>query len=436
MLFSINQDYWIARIIGNTENPIRKKFWITISVVTNLLVLGYFKYAYLFIDWINSAFGTQLTKQNWIVAILPGHDLLKLDPDHILLPVGISFFIFHSLSYTIDVFRGIVKPLTSWIDYAVFVSFFPELVAGPIVRARDFVDQLVAPFVPDKKRFGKGILLILGGLFKKIVISDTISTGIVDRVFDQPELASSVETWLAVYGYGIQIFCDFSGYTDIAIGIALILGYHLKPNFDQPYKSITITEFWRRWHISLSVWLRDYLYIPLGGNRKGNARTYINLLITMLLGGLWHGASAKFILWGALHGGALALHKFWIGVAPRISEKIPSWIAWFTTFHFVLFCWIPFRADTFDLSMVVFQHLWLPAPIELIPSVITQFALVVSLLLLGFVLHVLPDRWKRHVNQQFETAPVWLLGIVIMISIILIFQFKTAESQPFIYFQF
>jgi alginate O-acetyltransferase complex protein AlgI len=436
LLFSINQDYWIARFIGHTENPIRKKVWISISVTTNLLVLSYFKYAFLFVDWINSALGTQLTKQNWIVAILPGHDLLKLDPDHILLPVGISFFIFHSLSYTIDVYRGIVKPLTNWIDYAVFVSFFPELVAGPIVRARDFVDQLVSPFVPDRKMFGKGILLILGGLFKKIVISDTISTGIVDRVFDQPELASSVETWIAVYGYGIQIFCDFSGYTDIAIGIALILGYHLKPNFDQPYKSINITEFWRRWHISLSVWLRDYLYIPLGGNRKGNVRTYINLLITMLLGGLWHGASAKFILWGGLHGAALALHKFGVGLAPRISEKIPSLLGWSATFHFVLFCWIPFRADTFDQAMTVFQHLWIPAPFELILSVFSQLALVVSLLLMGILLHVLPDSWKRFVNLQFEKSPVWLLALVTLASIILIFQFKSAESQPFIYFQF
>ncbi len=436
LLHTINQDFWIARWISSASSPVRKKVLVSVSVVSNLLVLAYFKYAFLFVDFLNSMFGFQIQKSNWIAEILPGHDLLKLDVNHILLPVGISFFIFHTLSYTIDVYRGIVKPLRNWIDYAVFVSFFPELVAGPIVRARDFVDQLSAPFNLDRQTFGKGLFLILGGLFKKIVLSDVISTGIVDRVFDQPALASPMETWMAVYGYGLQIFCDFSGYTDIAIGLAMILGYHLKPNFDQPYKSVTITEFWRRWHISLSVWLKDYLYIPLGGNRKGNFRTYLNLLITMLLGGLWHGASLKFIVWGGLHGMALAIHKLWMEVFKKSPAIIPGFVSWILTFHFVLFCWIPFRAENGEMAWQLFQHLWMAWDLSLVPEMMVQFKMVTTLLILGMILHFTPSLWKERLSETFEKMPVWLMALFTLAILVIIYQFKTAESQPFIYFQF
>jgi len=436
LLHTINQDYWIARWIGYSKSLVKKKFLIWLSVVSNLLVLAYFKYAFLFVDFLNSILNSHIPKLNWIVAIIPNHDLLNIDADHILLPVGISFFIFHTLSYTIDVYRGIVTPLKNWIDYAVFVSFFPELVAGPIVRARDFVEQLVAPYSVNRAMFGKGLCLILGGLFKKIVLSDVISTGIVDRVFDQPELASGPEAWMAMYGYGIQIFCDFSGYTDIAIGLALTLGYNLKPNFDQPYKSLTITEFWRRWHISLSVWLRDYIYIPLGGNRHGNVRTYLNLIVTMLLGGLWHGASYKFILWGGLHGGALAIHKLWNSVSSLFKIHIPGWISWCITIHFAFFCWIPFRADSWKTALQIFQKLWISWDVTSLPDIYLQFQLVIGLILLGFVLHFMPQRFKTGFSSLFETAPIWVLLVVTFLSLTVIYQFKTAESKPFIYFQF
>jgi len=437
LLFTITQDYFIAKGIGEKKaSSFQKKFLLFLSVTTNLLVLGYFKYAFLIIDFLNSAFSIRTQKQNWLAHFLPDNDLLKLDPDHILLPVGISFFIFHTLSYTIDVYRGIVKPLGRWLDFAVFVSFFPELVAGPIVRARDFVDQISSDYKVTSTMFGKGICLILGGLFKKIVISDGLSSGMVDRVFDSPELASPMEAWLGTYGYALQIFCDFSGYTDIAIGLALILGYHLKPNFDQPYKSLTITEFWRRWHISLSVWLRDYLYIPLGGNRKGNFRTYVHLLITMLLGGLWHGASVKFLLWGALHGVALAIHKFWMEMIGQKSKWFPSWISWILTFHFVAFCWIPFRAENGEMALHIFQKLWMPWDFSLLRELVYQYYKVLGLLVLGFLLHFIPTNWKNRYYDGFERTPAWALSIVVMATVLLIYQFKTSDSQPFIYFQF
>lgn len=230
---------------------------------------------------------------------------------------GHLFFTFQSLSYTIDVYRRQITPLTSLLDYAFYVSFFPQLVAGPIVRARDFIPQIRRPLFVSNEMFGRGIFLIVSGLFKKAVISDYISVNFVERIFDNPTLYSGVENLIGVYGYALQIYCDFSGYSDMAIGIALLLGFHFNINFDSPYKSASITEFWRRWHISLSSWLRDYLYISLGGNRKGKIRQYANLIITMFLGGLWHGASWNFVLWGMMHGVALAAHKFWMTLTGR-----------------------------------------------------------------------------------------------------------------------
>jgi len=436
LIYVITQDFFIAKGIDNSLQQVFKRALITLSVCTNLLLLGYFKYAYLLIDGLNKLFGLTIEKKNWFVEIIPAKDLLQLDSSNILLPVGISFFIFHSLSYTIDVYRGIVKPLKNWADYALFVSFFPELVAGPIVRARDFVDQLFLPYQVDKHMFGKGVSLILAGLAKKIILSDIISTQLVDRVFDSPELASGPEAWFAFYGYGLQIFCDFSGYTDIAIGLALVLGFHLKTNFDQPYKAVSITDFWRRWHISLSVWLRDYLYITLGGNRKGSVRTYFNLLITMLLGGLWHGANWKFLVWGGMHGLALAIHKFWQTGFGKFSFAIPNSFSWFLTFHFALLCWIPFRAESLESAIFIANKLLLRWNPEFLPEIFNQYKLSLLVLSIGFSIHFLPDFIKLGYTKWFEKIPVWSLAIVVVFSIFIIYQFKVAENQPFIYFQF
>jgi alginate O-acetyltransferase complex protein AlgI len=436
LLFTVTQDYFIALLMGRSAGNSIRKFLVCLSVCLNLLVLAYFKYAFLLADWLGLVLGKDIPQYNWLASIIPGKDLLQLNVDNILLPVGISFFLFHSISYTVDVYRKAVPPLKSWVDYAVFVSFFPELVAGPIVRARDFVEQLSAPFSLSKADFGKGVALVMGGLFKKIVISDMLSTGLADKVFDQAELASVLETWLAVVAYAFQIFCDFSGYTDIAIGLALLLGYHLKPNFNEPYKAVNITDFWRRWHISLSVWLRDYLYIPLGGNRNGKIMTYINLLITMLLGGLWHGASLKFLIWGGLHGGALALHKGWMELEKYLPFRIPGIIGGLLTFLFVALCWIPFRAEDLETTMRIVEKLRMIPDWGQAAELINAYKLTLGCLLAGILLHYLPWNWKEHLFSLCGKMPVWLLGLCCLAGIILIFQFSSGDSQPFIYFQF
>ena len=286
-------DFWIGRAIAHVSSRRAQRALVALSIAADLAVLGYFKYTNFFIEIARDLFGAGF-----------------LEFQNIFLPVGISFFLFQSLSYTIDIYRGSLKPVDRWGDYLFYLSFFPQLVAGPIVRARDFLVQIRQnPIAVSREMFGTGIYLIAIGLFKKAVISDYISLNFVDRIFDDPALYSGMECLAAVYGYALQIYCDFSGYSDMAIGLALLLGFRFPKNFDAPYHSATITEFWRRWHISLSMWLRDYLYISLGGNRKGRLRTYFNLLVTMVLGGLWHGAAIRFVLWGTLHGVALALGR-------------------------------------------------------------------------------------------------------------------------------
>lgn len=292
-------DFLIARFMSRATVRWQRKTWVVLSLCINLGLLCYFKYANFLGD---------------LFASLTGGTFTAMD---IFLPVGISFFTFQSLSYTIDVYRKEITPLTNLLDYAFYVSFFPQLVAGPIVRARDFIPQIRRPLYVSREMFGRGIFLIVSGLFKKAIISDYISVNFVERIFDNPTLYSGVENLMGVYGYALQIYCDFSSYSDMAIGIVLLLGFHFNMNFDSPYKSASITEFWRRWHISLSSWLRDYLYISLGGNRKGKIRQYANLIVTMFLGGLWHGASWNFVFWRVLHGVALALHKLWMTIIGR-----------------------------------------------------------------------------------------------------------------------
>lgn len=272
-------DFHLARWIEQAESKADKRWLLVLSLILNLGMLVYFKYN------VHSELWCELTGKSF-------------DPALIFLPAGISFFTFQSLSYTIDVYRGELKALDSMLDYAFFVTFFPQMLAGPIVRAADFLPQIHKPLLVSREDFGRGVFLFCTGLFKKAVISDYISVNFVDRVFDSPEQYTGLENLFAVYGYAMQIYCDFSGYSDMAIGLALLLGFRFPLNFDAPYQSLSVTEFWRRWHISLSTWLRDYLYIPLGGNRQGKARTYFNLMMTMLLGGLWHGAALRFIIWG------------------------------------------------------------------------------------------------------------------------------------------
>ena len=416
LIFAAIVDFTLAKLIYATEEKWKKKIFIVVTLIVNLGLLGYFKYT-------NFIFGS--------FSSLTGSEFQPMD---IFLPVGVSFFTFQSLSYTIDVYRGKLKPVDHIIDYAFFVSFFPQLVAGPIVRAADFLPQIYKPTIVTREMFGRAVFLIGCGLFKKAVISDYISINFVDRVFDAPTLYTGLENLFAVYGYAIQIYCDFSGYSDMAIGIALLLGFHFNINFDSPYQSRNITEFWRRWHISLSTWLRDYLYISLGGNRKGKARTYLNLMITMLLGGLWHGPSWRFMIWGGLHGAALAIHKFFTEKT-RINFDLKI-VGVVVTFHFVCFCWIFFRASDLEIVGQMLNQIFTKFNIQVLGEFISGYKVVLFLMFLGYVLHFIPRATELHVEELVTRMPLALKAVCLTAVIVLVLQIKSAGVQPFIYFQF
>lgn len=411
-------DYNISNIIYKTQEKNFKKIWLVISLVLNLGMLAYFKYTNFFIETINN---------------FSSGNIGFID---VFLPIGISFYTFENLSYTLDVYRGEFKPIDKFLEYLFFLSFFPKLVAGPIVRAADFIPQISKEPVLNNKLVNRGLFLIVGGLFKKVVVSDYISINFVDRVFDNPLLYTSAENLLAVYGYTLQIYCDFSGYSDMAIGIALWLGFSIPDNFNAPYQSVTITEFWRRWHISLSSWLKDYLYISLGGNRKGKFRQYLNLFITMLLGGLWHGASWKFVWWGALHGISLAIDKAISGVFNFYKNSFTKIIGWFITFHLVAFCWIYFRASSFEVAQDIIKMIRKGPEWDLIPKIVEGYNKVFLLIAIAYLLHFVPSKIDTKIISKTENWPVPVKAVILAVMIYLVAQVKNAEIQPFIYFQF
>ena len=425
LLFAAISDYLIGNAIAREQDKGVKKRWVALSVIINLGMLGYFKYTNFFIEMANGLFGSGF-----------------LDFQNIFLPVGISFFVFQSMSYTIDIYRGQIKPLERWIDYMFYLSFFPQLVAGPIVRAKDFIPQIRQPLMVTRQMFGTAIGLIIIGLIKKAIISDYISLNFVDRIFDEPALYSGFECLMGIYGYALQIYCDFSGYSDMAIGIALLLGFRFPKNFDAPYKSATITEFWRRWHISLSSWLRDYLYISLGGNRKGKMRTYINLLLTMVLGGLWHGAAIRFVLWGALHGAALALHKMWLKVVPwakangKDMNPVSRLLGIVLTFHIVCLGWLLFRAEDMQTVYLMLYQIANTLNAEVIPQVILGYKEVFGLIVVGYAMHLLPSAIDGDIQRKVVSASFWW-QVAMMVGVVwCVMQIKSSDIQPFIYFQF
>jgi alginate O-acetyltransferase complex protein AlgI len=418
-------DYTLARLIYENRTPWKRSTLLTISIISNLGLLGYFKYT------------------NFIHEIFSNLAEIPYQPLDIFLPVGVSFFTFQSLSYTIDVYRKQLKPADHILDYAFFVSFFPQLVAGPIVRASEFLPQLAKPTVVTSEMSGRAIFLISTGLFKKAVISNYISANFVDRIFDAPTLFSGLENLFAVYGYALQIYCDFSGYSDMAIGLALLLGFHFNENFNAPYKAKNITEFWRRWHISLSTWLRDYLYISLGGNRHGKPRTYINLIITMLLGGLWHGAAFRFILWGGMHGVMLALHKFYseLKINSRtkitpIPKSVASLVGGILTFHFVCFCWIFFRAPSMEYAAQMIDQIIYHFSPQIFFEFIQGYWTTLALLALGYILHFTPHSFDLAAERWTIQLPLAGKAALVLTVIVLCIQMKSASIQPFIYFQF
>ncbi|MEK0440169.1 MAG: hypothetical protein RLZZ504_1085, partial [Bacteroidota bacterium] len=335
-----------------------------------------------------------------------------------------------------DVYRKEIPATRNVSDYAFYMTFFPHLVAGPIVRAKDFLPQIFTPQIINASLYKESLLRILTGLLKKLFIADYLGK-YVDIVHELPANFSGAENVLAMYAYSFQIYFDFSGYSDIAIGIALMLGYRLKENFDNPYASSNITIFWRKWHISLSSWLRDYIYIPLGGNRKGEFNTYLFLMITMLVGGFWHGADWRFIFWGLAHGLALAFHKAWMQLFPSKSNP------WYTrvfgtilTFHFVAFCWIFFRATSFgsafaSIEQIVFHTQWK----DFVGFWISRQEMGIMIMVAAFIAFF-PPNLKERIFQKTQLLPTfsWILWVLIALQIII--QFKDDVVQPFIYFQF
>jgi D-alanyl-lipoteichoic acid acyltransferase DltB (MBOAT superfamily) len=419
LAFTTVVDHTIGGAIHGTEDPRSRRRLLILGLVSSLSVVGFFKYYGFFASSLINLFR-------------PMGIEVPLQILEIVLPVGISFFTFQSLSYTIDIYRRKLEPVPL-LDFAVFVSFFPHIVAGPIVRGYEFLPQLKERHDPKRIAGATALGLIAGGLFKKVVVANTLATTIVDPVFASPQNFSALETLAGIYGYAVQIFADFSGYTDIAIGVALLLGFRFPQNFDRPYVATSLQDFWRRWHMTLSRFLRDYLYIPLGGNQKGTFGTYRNLMITMVLGGLWHGAAWTFVLWGALHGGVLAVERAVRGRRRPAHAEPAWWSKWLRrllTFHVVCLGWVLFRSDSVAMAGSVLARLteWGPAT-KLTPA-------IVLLIVGGIGAQYLPSSLRLSVRSGFaRLRPVWMaatLGVLLLF----IDSLGPEGVAPFIYFQF
>jgi D-alanyl-lipoteichoic acid acyltransferase DltB (MBOAT superfamily) len=411
-------DYFLARVIARAQGPAKKRL-LVITIVVNLALLAVFKYWNFVFDSVDAllALGGGAPLGARITITLP--------------PVGISFFTFVSMSYVIDVYRGTIEPHDGYLRYLLFVAFFPHLVAGPIVRGRDLLPQLARPPVLGAAESGEGLFLIAVGLLKKVAIADQLAVNLVDRVFASPENYSAVETLAGIYAYAVQIYCDFSGYTDVAIGSALLLGVRFPDNFDAPYTAASLSEFWRRWHISLSSWLRDYLYVPLGGNRHGNGRTYLNLMLTMLLGGLWHGAAWTFVFWGFLHGLGLAVSRLFSRDDAAPARGALRALGVFFTFHWVCLAWVFFRAPDFGRAWMVLERVasfsW---QIDNLPP------LLAALLAVGLATHFMPRASYTRLREGFSALPAPAQGAALFVVAVALHEAASAQTVPFIYFQF
>jgi alginate O-acetyltransferase complex protein AlgI len=403
--------------LGAARSERTRKWAVGVGVACMLAVLGFFKYFEFFVASLND-----LLRAAGLEREIPIFE--------VILPVGISFFTFQGISYVIDVYHRVIPPKRNLVDIALYISFFPQLVAGPIVRAADFMPQLARKPTVTRLHISLGLTLILWGLFKKSIVANYLAIDLVDKVFLDPQRYGTVDLLLGVYGYAVQIYCDFSAYSDIAIGAAMLLGYVFPRNFDQPYRSASLSEFWRRWHISLSSWLRDYLYIPLGGNRFGPRKTYRNLMLTMLLGGLWHGAAWKFVMWGFLHGFGLAMERLF-GSGRRALTWGPRPLAVVLVFHFVCLGWIFFRARDFAGGVDVIAGLanW-STPAELATP------LPLLLIALGLVMHFTPRDLVHRFETMFWRMPAAAVGVACGLVVALVESFGLDGAAPFIYFQF
>jgi len=417
LLISTLIDFFIAQKIYTTLNKNKKKIYLTISLISNLGILGFFKY----FNFFTESFSEMLSLWGY------KPDFIHLN---IILPVGISFYTFQTLSYTLDIYNNKLKPTKSLINFALFVAFFPQLVAGPIERAKNLLPQIENRKKIDKYALHEAIYLITSGYFKKVLIGDT-SGKFVDRIFAYPQYYSSYELLMGTILFSIQIYADFSGYSEIARGVAKLLGIDLKINFKQPYLSTNITEFWRKWHISLSSWLKDYLYIPLGGNKKGKNRTSINLFITMLIGGLWHGANWTFIIWGAVHGFYLLIHKK-IKKGKKIGTQtlIIKIIKILITYILVLFSWLFFRAESFDSAIMIIKKIFTFEGI-----LYTKIIIITSTyLFFSFFLDILE---KKEMNLKLlNKARPFRWGVYAAIWTMVLLYMYQGKPSPFVYFQF
>ena len=545
LVFSVVFNFFLAKRIPLTDNALKKKLLITASVVANLFVLCYFKYAYFFTDIYNNLFHSNIQVINHFALWtnnLAGTNFLF---DKILLPVGISFYTFQSISYIVDVYRKRTDPVGNILDFGFYISFFPQLVAGPIVRANEFVPQLYQKYFLTRKQFGYALFWIGNGLAKKMILSDFLAANFIDRVFANPLSHTGFENLMALFTYSLQVYADFSGYTDIAIGVAMTMGFYLPKNFNSPYKATNPGNFWKRWHISLSRWLTDYLYIPMGGNRKATFATYcvllliaalvvllsnngwvtaivlsviailaaafvvfpkarksintnINMMNTMLLGGIWHGASWNFMIWGGLNGLGILSFKFWkkmqiyqktilVGILflfffmLQITFKQPlfrigqiwmgiiffgtliellysfsgrkaiKWVkaSWsiFLTFVFITFTRLFFRSGSNLDPAKANEEAWNTAKnmvtriggewdFSLIGTIVSEYRNVFMLFALGMIIHWIPERCKRWYRYNFAALPIAFQLLLLVLTVFIIYQFITADLQTFIYFQF
>ncbi len=411
-------DFFVCQALARTQNQRTRNALLLVSIVYYLGVLSIFKYLAFAAD-------SMVTLLEWVgIHVQPMH--LRM-----VLPFGISFFTFETMSYTIDVWRRRIEPTRRYLDYLLFVCFFPHLVAGPIVRPNQMLPQLAAAPRYDADSQARGLLRIATGLFKKVLIGDYLAQAIVERVFGTPERFTALEALLAVYAYAVQIYADFSGYTDIAIGSAALFGYNLPENFDAPYLATSLQDFWHRWHMSLSTWLRDYLYKPLGGSRRGRARTYVNLMLTMVLGGLWHGASWNFVVWGALHGTALAATRMWQRRHRPMTGRAARLLATTATFHFVCLAWVFFRAPTLSHAALALETLvrgrWQ------LDHVSWRVCVVV---VVAMILHALPRAWKTRARDVFVGAPALAQGLALAVAAVILHLAAGAKPEPFVYGQF
>lgn len=484
---SIVVNFGLGKLIYSRASDLSRKWVIAFSAIFNVFFLGYFKYAYFFTDSYNKMFGTDYQILNKFAVWGNGFFGDGTFETTILLPAGVSFFTFQSISYVVDIYRKEIQPVKNFWDYAFYVTYFPHVIMGPIVRARDFIPQIYQPFQLDKKVFSESVFLIVKGLFKKIILADFIAVHFIDKVVDAPDAYPGFVAVMAMWGYSLQIYGDFSGYTDVAIGISRLMGFELLPNFNSPYKANSVADFWRRWHKSLGAWLRDYLYIPLGGNKKGTIGTYVailiififlvfitgwfelifvyiglmalygiavlispkvktfmhrdlNLLITMIIGGLWHGPSENFVIWGAMNGAALVIYNYWKKISPY--EK-SSWLIvhfWkvLLTFNFITFTriWFRLKEDGAPNHMLdrIFNHFdfkW-----ETLGTVLWSFGEVFIIIGIGFILHWMPQRWKDGGVAVFGRLPLFIQMLGVALVIILMYQAVSESFKPFVYLEF